>query len=132
MRAFVAFGTKFSSNGHTWIAGPERRMSCGTAFEQIVQVWKSKTTWKTITCKYDIRSQKLVWEVERYSTAQTRSGAAALAASETREALDGMVDHLARYGDEIEKRYSKMIHKKKGHVNVLFPEGGKDGKTTKA
>lgn len=119
MRAFVAMGTKFSAHGHTWIADGERTLNPQTAVSEKIQIWRSKKTWLTIICRYDIRKQELKWAVGRYSTSQTRSGAAALAAAETRENLDNFVDYLAKYGDEIEKRNARMILKKKGHLNLL-------------
>lgn len=118
MRSFVPMGTKFSSHGHTWIAGPQKEKEWGTAFHQKYQVWTSKKTWLHITCRYDVRKEKLTWEVSRYDTTTTRSVAVSLAASHTREELDAYVDRLALYGDETEKRYTKMILKKKKHVII--------------
>lgn len=118
MRAFVPVGTKFSAQGHTWIAGYQKEKNHGTAFAEKYQVWTSKKTWLHLTCRYDIRKEKIIWEVSRYNNSQTRSGAASLAASQTRESLDAYVDRLALYGDESEKRYAKMILKKKNHVII--------------
>lgn len=118
MKAFVVAETKFTAHGHTWIAGLQQTKRWNTAFAEKFQVWKSKKTWLTITCRYDYRKEKLSWEVSRYDTSKTRTGAAAMAAGQTREALDAYVDRLALYGDEPEKRYARMILKKKKHVNL--------------
>lgn len=118
MKAFVVQGTKFSSHGHTWIAGEQKTKGELTAFAEKIQIWHSKKTWLCLICRYDIRKEKLSWEVSRFNTSATRAGAASLAASQTREALDAYVDRLALYGDEPEKRYAKIILKKKKHVVI--------------
>lgn len=122
MRAFVTVGTKFSHQGLTWVAGIEKIKSPNTAVAEKIQVWRSKKTWLTITCRYDIRKERLTWEVSRYDTSLTRNGAASIAASQTREALDAYVDRLALFGDEVEKRYAKMILKKKKHTIITEQE----------
>ncbi len=118
MRAFVPAGTKFNAHGFTWVASAERSKNWGTAFAEKYQVWVCKKTWLHLTCRYDIRKEKLTWQVSRFDTSVTRSGAASMAASMTRESLDAYVDRLALYGDEVEKRYAKMILKKKKHVVI--------------
>lgn len=120
MRSFVAAGTKFTAHGHTWIAKAEVTKNWGTAFAMKYQVWTSKKTWLHITCRYDYKLDQLTWEVSRYETSKTRTGAAALAASRTREELDMYVIKLSAFGDETEKRYSNMILKKKGHPTSPF------------
>lgn len=116
MKAFVSVGTKFTSHSMTWIARQQTRKGQGTGFDIMKQIWTSKKTWLHLTCRYDVNREKLSWDVGRYDTASTRSGAASLAASLTREALDQYVDRLATYGDGVEARYSKMILKKKNHT----------------
>lgn len=119
MRNFVVPGTKFSSYGLTWVADPKKTLNIDTAVMEHRQMWRSKKTWLVIQCCFDPRRETIKWMVDRYSTAKTRSGAAALAASMTREALDAYVDRLSSFGDETEKRYANMILKKKGQVNLL-------------
>lgn len=113
MKAFMPAGNKFTAHGYTWVAGPETSKHWATAMAEKRQVWRSKKTWLVIVCCYDIRKEKLSWKVGRFDTASTRTGAAAMAASMTREQLDTFVDRLALYGDEPEKRYARMILKKK-------------------
>lgn len=119
MKYFAPVGTKFSHSGMTWIAEIERLKNPNTAIAQRVQVWSSKKTWLKLLCRYDIKRETIIWEVDRYSTSATRNGAAAMAASQTREALDAYVNRLASFGDENERKYAKMILKKKGHVNLI-------------
>lgn len=119
MKNFFPQGTKFNHKGFIWIAGAQSEKDWGNAMYQKYQVWYCKKTWFTLTCRYHVREERLTWEVSRYEMTKTRAGAASLAASNTREALDGYVDLLARYGDEIERTQAKMILKKKGHINLL-------------
>lgn len=120
MRSFVVPGTKFTAHGHTWVADVKKEYNSGTAFLEYRQMWRSKKTWLVFQCCHDVARETIRWKVDKYSTAKTRSGAAALAASMTREQLDNMVDLLSSYGDETEKRYANMILKKKGHVNLII------------
>lgn len=119
MKNFAPVGTKFSHSGMTWVADMERVKNPGTAIKQRIQVWCSNKTWLKILCRYDINRETITWEVDRYSTSSTRNGAAAMAASQTREALDVYVNRLASFGDEAERKYAKMILKKKGQVNPI-------------
>lgn len=113
MKAFYPTGTKFTAHGFTWVATAERTKNWGTALAEKFQVWTCNKTWLHITCRYDYRKERVTWQVGRFDTSSTRSGAASIAASQTREALDTYVDRLALFGDEHEKRYAKMILKKK-------------------
>jgi hypothetical protein len=111
MRNFVAAGEKFSAHGMTWVAAPVKDYNAGTGIHEKRQVWMSKKTWLFITCCFDVRRETITWKVDRFSTAKTRAGAAALAASMTREQLDLYVGRLAVYGTEKEKRSTRAILK---------------------
>ncbi len=122
---FTHAGKKVTIGGTKWTANAVVTKNRGNAFEAKYQYWSCDKTWIMIHAELFLNRHQQSWKIGNVTTVRSMNAAVAVAMGETRKKLDNFVDYLERYGDATEKRYAKMIHKKKKIVNVLFPESKK-------